>query len=589
MRKVLSVLFAVMVMGAVSAQTIVSTQVEKRNVLIEEFTGVGCGYCPDGHARANAICEQYEGHAWAINIHAGSYASGSGYTTPVGDGIHSEYYSQISGYPCGVVNRGSVQNRGDWAGTAANIRNQDAIVNIAAQGTLDAATRTVTMHIEAYYTGSSNQSSNYFNVSVVQNNILGEQSNYGNYNPEYIEGNQYRHMHMLRDLLVGQWGVAIPCTQNTFFDTTITYVIPSAINGLAVDDVTDLEFIAFVTETHRNVLNAQKVIIPETTPRLTKVLASQASDCSLQYNFTATVANYTTEDVSEFVLNVDGTNHTYNVSIPANSVANIALPPFTFEVSGAAVQNCNGTKTVSLVSAVLGGANVDVNGGAKTVSYGGFNIYTVTSPFTLRAGVDAYASEGSVQLLKQGDCSVLWSESFPYSDISTQGIQYISQLPDARFLNINFSTEDAGLYILRAVDDYGDGWNMTNNTNVSGMWLNDANGAVFADAWGYSNCPSFSQMDYYLNVTNAGDGSHVDIENAEPVVDFNIYPNPVTDRLSINCSENVREVSVIDIAGRTVITLGTVNSVDVSSLPTGVYMIRIATESGVGIQKFVKE
>ncbi len=589
MKKVIMLFAALCTMGAVMAQTIVSTQVEKRNVLIEEFTGVGCGYCPDGHARANAICEQYSGHAWAINIHAGGYANGSGYTTPAGDGIHNEFLNQISGYPCGVVNRGSVQNRGDWAATAANIRNQDAIVNIGAEGTVDNATRTVTMHIEVYYTGTSAQTTNYFNVAVVQDNILGEQSNYGNYNPEYIEGNLYRHMHMLRDLMVGQWGRELNATQGTFFDTTIVFTVPDEINGLAVPDLSDLHFIAFVSETHKNILNAQQVFIPETTPRLTKVLAEQEADCSLQYNFTATVVNNTTEDVSSVTLNVDGAEQTYNVSIPSHGSAEIELPSFTVTVEGTPVQHCAGTKSVRLVSCVMGGQTVAVNSGARTADYAQFDIYTTAGPFVVRAGIDAYASEAGIQLIKQGDCSTVWSESAPFSDISTQGVQYISQLPDARILKVTFSPAEPGLYILRATDSYGDGWAYTNDDNVSGLWLSNNEGDVIAEAWGYSEAPSFSQYDFYLNVTNSGDGSHVGIEDVATSVDFSVYPNPATERLNISCNEAVREINVIDVTGRTVMTLGATNSVNVSSLATGVYMVRVATENGIGMQKFVKE
>jgi hypothetical protein len=36
-------------------------------------------------------------------------------------------------------------------------------------------------------------------------------------------------------------------------------------------------------------------------------------------------------------------------------------------------------------------------------------------------------------------------------------------------------------------------------------------------------------------------------------------------------------------------TLGATNSIDVSGLAAGVYVVRIATEQGIGMQKFVKE
>ena len=42
-----------------------------KNVVIEELTGIHCRYCPDGHARVNAIVEANPGRVVAVNIHAG--------------------------------------------------------------------------------------------------------------------------------------------------------------------------------------------------------------------------------------------------------------------------------------------------------------------------------------------------------------------------------------------------------------------------------------------------------------------------------------------------------------------------------------
>ena len=38
-----------------NAQQYVSTEPANRNVILEEFTGRGCGYCTDGHRIANQI------------------------------------------------------------------------------------------------------------------------------------------------------------------------------------------------------------------------------------------------------------------------------------------------------------------------------------------------------------------------------------------------------------------------------------------------------------------------------------------------------------------------------------------------------
>jgi hypothetical protein len=70
-------------------------------------------------------------------------------------------------------------------------------------------------------------------------------------------------------------------------------------------------------------------------------------------------------------------------------------------------------------------------------------------------------------------------------------------------------------------------------------------------------------------------------------VNFSIYPNPASDKLTVN-AEGLREVSILDVAGRTVATSAT-NVVDLTSLSAGVYMVRVVTANGTASQKFVKE
>ena len=72
-------------------------------------------------------------------------------------------------------------------------------------------------------------------------------------------------------------------------------------------------------------------------------------------------------------------------------------------------------------------------------------------------------------------------------------------------------------------------------------------------------------------------------------VEFAIYPNPASNQLNISCDAAVREISIIDMAGRDAMTLSSTKTVNVSSLAAGVYMVRVITENGIGIQKFVKE
>ncbi len=57
------------------AQNLVSTAVQPRNAVLEEFTGVNCVNCPDGHLRANQLYAAFPGRVVLINIHSGSFAT----------------------------------------------------------------------------------------------------------------------------------------------------------------------------------------------------------------------------------------------------------------------------------------------------------------------------------------------------------------------------------------------------------------------------------------------------------------------------------------------------------------------------------
>lgn len=71
MKKFTLTLIALLSMSfTVKAQQYVSTTPSNRNVILEEFTGRNCGYCPDGHVIANQISANNPGRFWAVNVHA---------------------------------------------------------------------------------------------------------------------------------------------------------------------------------------------------------------------------------------------------------------------------------------------------------------------------------------------------------------------------------------------------------------------------------------------------------------------------------------------------------------------------------------
>ena len=266
MKRITLALMALLALSfSLKAQQYVSTEPANRNVILEEFTGRGCGYCTDGHRIANELMANNPGRLWAINIHAGGYAQTSypNMITQDGNTIHGGF--QISGYPTGVVNRTTAagQSRSAWAGIASQQLNQTSECNVAGMAIVNPQTRLATITVEVYYTGNSTVDQNFLPVAMLQDSILGSQADYGNYNPTQWLNGQYVHMHILRDVISeSAWGDPIsPTTQGTLITRTYEYEIPEVIgspNGVDVD-IDNIFFLAWVSERQQG--NAYRPIL----------------------------------------------------------------------------------------------------------------------------------------------------------------------------------------------------------------------------------------------------------------------------------------------------------------------------------------
>ena len=74
---------------------------------------------------------------------------------------------------------------------------------------------------------------------------------------------------------------------------------------------------------------------------------------------------------------------------------------------------------------------------------------------------------------------------------------------------------------------------------------------------------------------------------------FNIYPNPVNDRLYIETQTQILAIEIYDVYGRrqnlrNSETQKLRNSIDISELNGGVYFVKIKTENGEVVKRFVK-
>ena len=331
---------------SLKAQQYVSTEPANRNVILEEFTGRGCGYCTDGHRIANEIMANNPGRVWAINIHAGGYAQTSypNMITQDGNTIHGGF--SISGYPTGVVNRTTSNgiDRGQWNGQANTQMNQASECNIAGMAVVNPQTRMATITVEVYYTGTSTVDQNYLTVAMLQDSILGSQADYGNYNPTQWVGNQYCHMHILRDVISeSAWGDPIsPTTQGTLITRTYEYEIPEVIgspNGVDVN-IDNIFFLAWVSErqqgnAYRPILTGCELDMVQGSdepifPMIRSINQLGGATCTHTKTVQVKIQNGGTQTLTAMTIEAEMEDNTYTVNwegeLPQYSVENIEIP-----------------------------------------------------------------------------------------------------------------------------------------------------------------------------------------------------------------------------------------------------------------------
>jgi hypothetical protein len=364
-KKILALLFIASTL-VMTGQTFVSMAPENKNIVLEEFTGIYCVNCPDGHLKAQQLHDANPGDVVLINIHTGSYANPNpgdpDFQTPFGTAIAGQ--TNLAGYPAGTVNRhefpglqqnttGTAMSRGNWDDAGDDILINNSCVNVAAEATIDVSTRELTVMVEAFYTDNSIFPSNKIHVALLQNNVEGPQTG-ASYNPAQILPNgNYNHQHMLRHLLTGQWGENVtPTTIGSFFQNTYNYTIPTNLNGVSYD-LFNLEIVIFISENNQEILTGDMGNMTYIVPPGVNLI-----DLSTTTNMTIPTS-------------LCDNNITPEITVTNNS----AIAVDTFEVSYTLNQNTPVSQTI--YTSLAAGSNttilfpaINVPSGENTIGYG---------------------------------------------------------------------------------------------------------------------------------------------------------------------------------------------------------------------------
>ena len=558
-----------------NAQTFVSTQPENKNIILEEFTGISCGYCPDGHRIGQDMHDANPNDVFLINIHTGGYATpqgpGTDFNTSFGAAIASQ--SNLAGYPAGTVNRhqftmsqngGTAMSRSDWSSAANQLLAEPSPVNVGIQANVDIATNTLTVDVEVYYTGSQLVASNKLNIAVVQNNIEGPQSGGAQFNPTAILPNgNYNHQHMLRHLMTGQWGETISnITQGTLFSNQYTWVMPCSIAGVDLDP-TNIAVVAFVSEGQQEILSGTEVYpqilfvntedVFSTTGTATNPTCANINGTDLSITFKNYGSNVLSSVDIDYSINGGPTNTygwtgqllsagTETVTIPNVSFSPLANNTVDFQLSnpnGVADQNpSNNTSSTTFTS-------------VGSASSGNATVQIIT---------DAYGSETTWNLKNSAGTTV--ANGGPYNDLTSAGTT--SQT------HVNVMLDPNDCYTMTVNDSYGDG--MNSGYGAGEYTVTDVSGNIVA-----SGGPFTTQEIVYFST---GAATALKSINETKLI---AYPNPAKDILNIE--GDYTSVDIFDIFGKLVLSSELNKDINVSSLADGIYMLNINTEKGIQTQK----
>ena len=604
MKKIFTYLFSIL--GIISySQNFVSTTPENKNVILEEYTGISCGYCPDGHKIGQQLHDNNPNDVFLINIHTGGYANpqgpGTDFNTQFGSALAGQ--TGLTGYPSGTVNRhvfagntNTALSRSAWSSNASQIMNQPSPVNVGIQSSIDMGTGTLTVDVEVYYTGNQSINTNKLNIAIVQSGILGPQSGGSTYNPAAIDPatGLYTHNHMLRHMLTGQWGETISnITQGTLYTNSYTWNIPTQISGYPLSpdvDPTQLSIVAFVAEDNQEILSGTEVYPTLVFPNAydANLISSSATDimCSPNTDLTINFKNYGNTNLTsldiEYVINGGSVNvYPWTGNLSPGSSETVIIPNISMTS-----YNASNTVDVSLVNP---NGNIDQNITNNNFSTTFAGMYDSPSgQITIEITTDNYPTETSWKLLENG---VQVSQGGPFQNAGAP------QTPS------NVTINPGNCYTFIIEDSYGDGL-----LSPGSYKIKDPNGTVIY--WGGTNSPNgnfTTDESTYFEVSSGvpqswdcdnqgncydpgnGNGQYTSLSSCQSSCTFvsindgeleeiKIFPIPVVNELNIN--GNFEDVKIYDIYGKVIIH-STDNKINTENLSEGIYLVNISTKDGI--------
>jgi len=224
-----------------------------KRVLIEDFTGTWCGYCPRVSYSIEQVKMQTE-NAEIVAIHRGSdpynFSAASTLETQIG----------LSGYPTAMLNRTTEWTYPETSNISQAVgltQGTNPRIGAALETSISGSTATVTVKVKF--------GQNFNNLKLVvyalEDNLIYNQTNYTSYYGGASTIVNFEHDHVVRAVLTSSiLGENITGSTNydEVYTKTFTYTIPGNVNS------NNLTFTAVVLDNSKKALNARTASNSET-------------------------------------------------------------------------------------------------------------------------------------------------------------------------------------------------------------------------------------------------------------------------------------------------------------------------------------
>jgi hypothetical protein len=633
---------------SVMAQQWVDTVPLTRRAILEEFTGVNCGYCPDGHKIANEMVAENPNKVFLVNIHSGGYATPSAgqpdLRTPAGTAIDGA--AGITGYPSGSVNRATTpwgQSRGLWKALASNITAQPSPVNVKVKAFIDVNTRILTTEVEVFYTSNSTVSKNYLTIALTQDDILGPQSDYGNYNPTNWVNGQYRHNHVLRQLITtGNFGEAIDTTTKGYYMyKKYTTVIPEKYTDIKAV-LNKLNVVAFVSESNSYILSGDGAAVDFDQMLKTDLsVVNKTADvgvCATSVTPSVEVTNASDQTINSFSITATVDNVAYakkvTQTLAAGAKTTVTWEPIAFTTGGSFTYSIGGIDNIlgegdkklfdiemtndgptksGMAFKKSAVPNNNVWCGFETMNNTAVDLTLDGQALVLASGTTKYGSwsNGALLVFLHESRSVAGKPvnvllgKVDLSTISKPGMAYMYAYSDGNFGG------SAPTVTVNISKDCGSTWTQVSNitptetgkpADATQIYVpaRDAYKMVKVDLAAYktdeiiakiSVTPGTSGNAFFLDEISFTSFAKLRLKENTSAVNFNVYPNPANGNFTINL-EAFQNTSYIisDISGKQVKTsnlVGEETAVNCEGLNSGVYFVEVNADGAKSTQKIV--